>query len=405
MLDSATISPDMLQRARQISDSIVANRREIHRHPELSFQERRTAALVSSYMEKLGYTVRQVAGTGVIAEIGSVGAGALVGIRADMDALPIEEENKEDYASANGGVMHACGHDSHVACALAAAKLLAEDFANNKLSGRIRFLFQPAEETVNEANKSGATLLVESGALSEMRALIALHVLPELTTGMIGVRDGALLAACDCFTVNIIGKGGHGSRPENGVDPVVLSAHVVQALQSVISRRKSAVLPAVLTIGGIRSSSYAPNVIPDRVELTATVRYLDRSLHTIMEEEVRRAVSIVESLGGRVELDYKHETPALCNDAGVTQVVREAAQALLGATALYEVPCDMGADDFSYYTEHLPCSYFVLGAKIEGSPRQLHSSTFDINEDALPIGAAMLAETAKRLLVATTEKS
>lgn len=404
MSNPATISPDMLQRARQISDSIVANRRDIHKHPELSFQESRTAALISSYMEKLGYTLRQVAGTGVVAEIGSAGSGPLVGIRADMDALPIEEENQQDYASANSGVMHACGHDSHVACALGAARLLSEDFVNNKLAGRIRFLFQPAEETVNEANKSGATLLVESGAISEMRALIALHVLPELTTGMIGVREGVLLAACDCFTVNIIGKGGHGSRPENGIDPVVLSAQVVQALQSVISRRKSAVLPAVLTIGGIRSSSYASNVIPDRVELTATVRYFDRTLHTIMEEEVRQAVSVVESLGGRVELDYKHETPALCNDAAVTQVVREAALALLGANALYEVPRDMGADDFSYYTEHLPCSYFVLGAKIEGSPRQLHSSTFDINEDALPIGAAMLAETAKRLLVGTPVK-
>ena len=400
MPKSATMSSDMLQRARNIAAAIIGHRREIHKHPELSFQESRTAELVYEHLQELGYTVSRVAGTGVVAEIGSASDGALVGIRADMDALPIEEENCEDYASATPGVMHACGHDSHVACSLAAATLLAEDFARGELGGRVRFLFQPAEETVNESNKSGAMLLVESKVLEDMRALVALHVLPELDTGVIGVRDGALLAACDCFTATIIGVGGHGSRPENGIDPVVLSAHAVQALQSVVSRRKSAVLPAVLTIGGIRSSSYAPNVIPDRVELTATVRYFDKSLHAILEEEVRRALSVVTSLGGRVELDYKHETPALLNDPVVTNCVREAAAALLGPDALYEVPCDMGADDFSYYTHHVPCSYFVLGAKIKDSPRQLHSSTFDIDEDALPIGAAMLAESAKRLLVA-----
>ncbi len=253
--ESTIHSRDILSDARNLKESLISMRRHIHRHPELSFLENQTAEYVVSKLSPLGFRIQKnVGNTGVIAEIGE-GASA-VGIRADMDALPIQEDNLQDYCSQNTGVMHACGHDAHTAAALGAAMLLSERQRKGTLQGRYRFIFQPAEEMVNDDGLSGASLMMQEGCLDELRALVGIHVHPGMPTGILGFRDGTFLAACDSFKIVVKGKGGHGAYPEDTVDPVVLACNLVQALQTIISRRKSALSPAVLTIGGIRSNTF-----------------------------------------------------------------------------------------------------------------------------------------------------
>lgn len=393
MTASASDKNHTLQRALALRGKIVELRRRIHCHPELSFQENETAALVAATMKDLGYKVKTgTGGTGVVAEIGE---GRTVILRADMDALPITEENSNPYSSKNNGVMHACGHDAHTACALGAAMLLAESPPS---SGCVRFLFQPAEETVNEDGKSGAMLMIEAGATDNAEAVFALHVDPRIATGNIAVRDGALLAACDSFDAKIKGVGTHGAYPQLGIDAIVLASQVVQTLQTVVSRRKPALQPAVLTIGGMRSKTYAHNVIAEEVDLCGTVRYFDSSMHELMRQEIEKAFAVAEVMGGSYELRYSHDTPALLNDPQLANLARFVGKQLLGAQCVQKAGQETGGDDFTFFTNHMPGCYILLGAGIEGSPRNIHTPTFDINEDALPIGAAVLAEVASRYL-------
>ena len=393
MPETAVEALDLLARARSIQAQLVEFRRHLHANPELSFKESDTHSFVESKLSGLNCRLQKnIAGTGLIAEFGQ---GRTVIIRADMDALPILEENQESYASTRSGVMHACGHDVHMTCALGAALLLAE---NPPKSGCVRVLFQPAEEAVNDEGKGGAAKVIEAGAIKGAEAAFALHVWPGLPVGSIGVRDGALLAACETFEVKINGVGAHGARPEEGIDPVVLSAQVITALQQVISRRKSALSPAILTVGGIKSSSYAPNVIPSEVSLIGTLRYFDRDLQEVLHKEVENACRIAEVLGGSFSVNFNFDAPALVNDPELTEIVRKSAKRLLGDAAIVEVPQAMGAEDFAFISDAMQSSFFLLGTGIEGSPRTLHSPTFDINEDAIPIGAAMLVEAALNYL-------
>ncbi|HJY87317.1 MAG TPA: M20 family metallopeptidase [Candidatus Acidoferrales bacterium] len=384
---------DTLRRARALQPKLVKLRRQIHAHPELSFKERDTARLITNTLFELGYEVRLgVGGTGVIGEIGE---GRTIVVRADMDALPINEANDCAYASRNEGVMHACGHDVHVTCALGAAMLIAETAPKN---GRVRFLFQPAEETVNEDGKSGAVLVMESGATHEAEAVIALHVDPRLPVGKIAVREGAVLAACDSIDITVRGVGSHGAFPELGVDAVVLASNVVQSLQTVVSRRKSALSPVVLTIGGIKSNTFRPNILAEEVELTGTLRYFDAYLSEVLPAEVRKACSVAEALGGSHQLRYNQDNPALVNDPQLTNLIRFVGKQILGQANVLEGTREMGAEDFSFYSRVLPSCFFFLGSAIKGSPRKLHTPTFDIDEAAQPIGAAMLAEAALHYL-------
>jgi amidohydrolase len=384
---------NLLNAAKELQPKLVTMRRHIHKHPELSFCESKTGAYVAETLKSLGFTVREnVGGTGVVGEIGS---GRTVIIRADMDGLPIQEANETPYRSANAGVMHACGHDAHTACGLGAAMLIAKNRPEN---GRVRFMFQPAEESVNADGKSGATLMIENGVTEGAEGVFALHVDPRMEMGFIGVKEGPLLAACDTFEINIKGVGTHGAYPHTGVDAIVLAAHVVQSLQTVISRRKSALDPAILTIGGIRSKTYASNIVAGEVQMTGTVRHFDPKVSQLIETEIGNACRIVESLGGSFDLEYRRDTPPLINDAKLVNIVRTLGKEILGESRVLQQGMETGGDDFSFLSDHMPGCYFILGVKIEGEQRMLHSPDFDINEEALPIGAALLAESALRYL-------
>jgi amidohydrolase len=381
-----------------LSSKIVEMRRHIHAHPDLSFAEHATANYVADRLTELGYTPRLLAGgTAVVAELGDI-AGATIALRADMDALPIEENTNASYSSRKKGVMHACGHDAHTSCLLGAAQLLSERNAKTPLKGRVRFLFQPAEEGTNKEGKSGASLMIEAGALSGVSAAVALHTYTELEPGKLMVRSGPLLAACDTFKLTIKGVGAHGAMPELGVDAIVLASHVVQAVQTIASRRKSALEPAVITIGGIKSATYRPNIVAEEVEIIGTARYFNPALVDLIKPELERCASLAQAMGGSFALEYTRENPVLNNDERVTQRVGAAIERLLGGQAAVEGTMLLGAEDFAFISDAVPSCFVFLGAEVKGDRRKFHTAQFDIDESALPIGAAVLAEAALELL-------
>lgn len=396
---SSTETPDILKAAELEKPNIVEWRRAIHKHPELSFAETATSRFVADQLFKLGYSVRTgIAGTGITADIGS--GGKMVIIRADLDALPIQEEPGSKYCSENDGVMHACGHDAHTACALGAASLIAKAHQSGALrEGRVRILFQPAEEMVNADGKSGAAMMIEEHALQGADAMIALHVFPDFPVGQVSIKDGQFLAACDTFDITINGSQSHGAYPQEGVDAIVLSSQVVQAIQTIISRRKSALDPAVMSLGGIRSGTYRHNIIADEVTLTGTARYFDAALHQQLKDELHRACTIATTLGGSFTLKYVQDNPPVINDTKLTDIVRESAVRLLGSKNVLPATLQMGADDFGFFSAAIPSCYFFLGAEIAGDRRKLHTPTFDIDENALPIGTAILASSAMQFLL------
>lgn len=388
-----------VERAKAIREKLVEMRRHIHSDPELSFQESKTGSFAATVLRNTGFSVREnVGGTGVIADLSSPGAqGPIVAIRADMDALPIQEDNPNAYCSKNAGVMHACGHDAHTACALGAAQILSDMVAAGEVKGRFRMILQPAEETVNSDGISGATLMMNNGCLDDVSALVGTHVFPEIPVGMLGFRSGTFLAACDSFDIRIIGKGGHGAQPENTVDAIVLAAEMVQHLQTIISRRKSALEPAVLTIGGIRSKTYRANIIAEEVELTGTIRYFGEQMSEFFKNEILKLGEMLKVQGAKMELQYRTENPPLVNDEKLNEKLRALAMDMIGKDKIVDVPMELGAEDFSFYTNKVPSLFIVVGAAIEGDHRELHSPRFDINEDALVYGTAIMAASAVHL--------
>jgi amidohydrolase len=382
--------------ANSLQKELVSIRRTIHEYPELSFQEKKTSEFIANTLKKIGYQVTtNIAVTGITAEIGN---GNTVGIRADMDALPIQEENPFDFASKNKNVMHACGHDAHMACALGAAFIIQKLHAQGKLNGKIRFIFQPSEESINEDGKSGARLMLEEGAVNDLKALFSLHVFPSLKSGTVAIKKEVLLAACDSFEIVIKGKGSHGAFPETGIDPIVLAANIIQSIQTIVSRRKSALDPLIITIGGIRSKTFVPNVIAEAVELTGTVRYFNKDMHKFALDHITKACNIAAVLGGSFDIKYVHEIPALYNNPDITNLVESVAIELLGKQNVLNIDPQLGGDDFSYFSQKIPSCYFILGVGNGDCSKKLHTANFDIDENALPIGAAILAESAIRFL-------
>lgn len=383
----------MLKQAHAISEELIEWRRDFHMHPEIGFELHRTSKIVADELEKMGYRVKRGVGkTGVVAEIGE--GGKVIAIRADMDALPILEQNEFEYASRNPGAMHACGHDSHTAMALGAALLLSKE----KLPGRVRFLFQPCEETTDDEGKSGAQRMSAEGAMDGVDYVIAQHVDPTSPVGTVGINAGPSSGGVDSWYAEIKGIGGHGAHPDKTIDPFFLLAHVILALNGIVSRRIHPFEPAVVSIGSI-SGGFTENVIPESVKLSGTLRFTDEAVHRQIHAEMKRAFEITRALGGDYELRYEIGGPPMINDMLVSGVIESTGKDLLGAASVHEIHKTLGAEDFGEFMKHAPGAMFTLGTQKEGHEEYLlHHPKFDLDERALPIGTAMLVETAKRFL-------
>lgn len=382
----------MIKRAMQIAPNIVEWRREFHMYPELGFEEHKTAAKVAQVLTQLGYRVRTGVGrTGVVGEKG-IGK-PIIAIRADMDALPIQEENQVPYVSQIPGKMHACGHDAHTAIVLGVAMLLA----NEKLPGTLRLIFQPAEEVSDEENKSGAPRMIEDGVMDGVDAILALHVDAHTPVGNIRIGSGPSSGGVDNFFATIIGKGGHGARPYETIDPIWIAAHVIFALNGIISRRVDPFAPAVVSIGSIHGGE-AENVIPNQVTLSGTIRYMDKDVQRQIHAEVEKAFSITRLFGGDYRLKFQISDPPMINDAQVVHFIEEVASDILGKDHVLPPKRALGAEDFGRFSELAPGAMFGLGCMIEGDERSHHNPRFDIDERCLPVGASILAEAAVRFL-------
>ncbi len=389
-----TTAVPMLERAREIQDNLVAWRRDFHMHPELSFQELRTARLVADTLRDMGIEVETGVGkTGVVARIGE--GHPAIGIRGDMDALPLQEMNGVTYKSLTPGVMHACGHDAHTAILLGVARLLNN--MEDRPPGEIRLLFQPSEEDEDTEGKSGAVRMIEDGALEDLDAVIALHVNSNIPSGQIRIASGPNSASVDSFNATIIGEGCHGAYPHQGIDPIFILAQVINAIHGIRARRINPVRPAVISIGAVHAGS-ANNVIPDEVQLNGTIRSYDDETREQLWKELEQAFSVARALGGDYKLEIIKSYPSQFNDPVVAQLIREVGVEMLGEEGLYPDEPGMGAEDFSYMTRKAPGAMFGLGAKFDAVNRPHHSPIFDLDESSFSIGAAILAESATRLL-------
>jgi amidohydrolase len=383
----------MIKQAHAISEELIEWRRDFHQHPETGFDVHRTAGIVADELEKMGYRVRRGVGkTGVVAEIGE--GGKVVAIRADMDALPIFEQNETEYVSQNEGKMHACGHDSHTAMALGAARILTKE----KFNGRVRFLFQPCEETADEEGLSGAQRMYAEGAVDGVDYVIAQHVDPTSPVGTIAINEGPSGGGVDSFTAVIKGKGGHGAYPHKSADPFVMLAHVIMGINAIISRRLDPFEPAVISIGAV-NGGFTENVIPDQVEMKGTIRFTSLETQKILREEVTRVFETVKILGGEYELTFLFGGLPLINDKQVADMIEQVGKDLLGMDKVHPLEKTLGAEDFPEFLRDAPGAMYTLGTRIEGREvYELHHPKFDLDERALPVGTAVLAETALRFL-------
>lgn len=383
----------MLKQAHAISEEIIEWRRDFHMHPELGFEVQRTAGIVAAELEKLGYRVRTGVGkTGVVADIGE--GGKMIAIRADMDALPLQELNEVEFKSKIDGRMHACGHDSHTAMALGAAQILAKE----KFEGRIRFLFQPSEEAADEKGKSGAMRMVEDGAMDGVDYVIAQHIDPMEPVGTISIEAGAASGGVDSWFAVIEGKGGHGAYPQATIDPFYLLAHVIFALNAIPSRRLDPFAPAVISIGSI-NGGFTENVIPQNLKITGTLRYTDAAVQKQIHTEITRAFETAKALGGNYQLKFEIGSLPMINDEMVSAEIEKVGAELIGRENLTPSVKTLGAEDFGSFMEKAPGAMFTLGVRKKGHEDfLLHHPQFDLDESALPIGTAMLVESALRLL-------
>jgi amidohydrolase len=384
----------MLEKAKALQETLVRLRRTIHMNPELGFEEFKTSALVADTLGDLGIEYQTGVGkTGVVARLGN-GEGPTIAIRADMDALPILEANDVEYKSQTPGKMHACGHDAHTTMLLGAAMLLKDE----EINGEIRLLFQPSEERADAEGVNGAPRMIEDGALEGVDAVIALHVSSMLDTGKIGYRAGQMLANQDRIKARIIGKGGHGAAPHTCLDPIYMMGPILSALHGIVSRRVKPIEPAVVTAGVIKGGTVA-NVIPNDVELDMTLRSMSSDVRKQLIEEVDRCLAIARALGGDYVMEVEPGCPSLVNDATVTEWIRATAGDIVGPENVIEREPGMGFEDFAYMTQAAPGAMFNLGTKVpNGPPRFAHHPEFDIDESAMPIGAAVLAQTALRFI-------
>ncbi len=380
----------LLDEARAMLPWMVDIRRDLHRHPELGLEEHRTSARVCALLDELGIAHRAgLAGTGVVGLIPGREDRAAVALRADLDALPLQDAKQTPYRSEVAGKMHACGHDVHTTILLGAARLLAA--RREELAGPVKLIFQPAEETVG-----GAKLLIEEGVLEEppVAAIFGLHVDPELEVGTFGLRYGQRNASSDDLKLTVHGRSAHAAYPAGGVDAIVVAAQVVSAVQSVVSRNVDARESAVITFGTVNGGTQA-NIVASRVELVGTVRCLDPRIREIVLRRVRQtAEGVAAGLGARAEVEIRPSYEALVNDDAMVDVVRRSAAALVGEQGVVVIDRpNMGVEDFAFYLAKVPGAFFSLGVRneAEGIVHPIHHELFDVDESSLALGAAIQA--------------
>lgn len=377
--------------AKEIKSEIIGVRHSIHSNPELSFQEENTAILVENYLQNLGLETHRISGTGVWAMInGELGEGKTIALRADLDALPIQELSDKSYASKNAGVMHACGHDVHASSLLGAAKILCS--LKSEFKGSIKLVFQPGEEKL----PGGASLLIKEGILNNPKvdAIIGQHVMPFINTGNVGFRKGLYMASTDEIYITINGKGGHGAMPHLCVDPVATAAQVIVSLQQIVSRKAKPILPTVLSFGKINSNGGATNVIPNSVSFEGTLRTLDEQWRAEVKDLIKTLVkSTAEAFGATADVRIENGYPYLKNDESLTSKLWGFANQYMGEEHVEELDIWMAAEDFAYYSQEVPACFYRLGTRNEqkGITSAVHTNTFDIDEDAIEDGCGLMA--------------
>ena len=380
-----------------VLESTIQNRRHLHAHPELSFQEHKTVAFVATKLDELGIAYKPMANTGLVALItGDKPSDHVVALRADMDALPIQEANEVAYKSTHAGVMHACGHDAHTASLLGTAAILQQLKA--EFGGTIKLIFQPAEELL----PGGANQMIKEGVLENPKpqAVLGQHVMPFIETGKVGFRSGKYMASTDELYVTVNGKGGHAAQPQQNIDPVMITAQILVSLQQIVSRTANPNTPSVLSFGKVQANG-ATNVIPNEVKLEGTFRTMDEAwraeAHTRMK---KMAEGIAESMGGTCEFEIKKGYPFLVNEEKLTAQAKQYAQEYLGKENVLDLDIWMAAEDFAYYSQVTDACFYRLGTRNEakGITSSVHTPTFDIDENAFAISTGLMAYIALKRL-------
>lgn len=390
------------ERIHEMADShhryITGVRRHLHMHPELSFHEYNTSAFIAEQLQQADIAYRdKVAGTGLVAMIeGKNPSSKTVALRADMDALPINELNKTDYVSQNPGVMHACGHDAHSACLLGAALILKE--LSHAFEGSVKLIFQPGEEKL----PGGASMMIAEGVLENPApaSVIGQHVMPLIPAGKTGFRSGRYMASTDELYLRVKGKGGHGAMPHLNIDPVLITAHLITAMQQIVSRVSNPTMPSVLSFGKVIANG-ATNVIPDEVYIEGTFRTLDEKWRLQAHDQMlEMAHGLVTSMGGKLEFEIRKGYPALYNNEELTLLLKEDAEIYLGKENVLDLDIWMAAEDFAFYSQKTKACFYRLGTGNEskGITSSVHTPTFDIDETSLSVGSGMMAWLALREL-------
>jgi amidohydrolase len=384
------IKEQIQELSQKIFNDVVANRRHLHTNPELSFHEQKTSAFVAGKLEELGLTYEKMADTGLVALIkGDLPSDKVVALRADMDALPITEANDVPYKSQNVGVMHACGHDAHTSSLLGTAKILTE--LKSQFAGTVKLIFQPAEEKL----PGGASLMIKEGVLENPKpqAVLGQHVMPLIEAGKVGFRAGKYMASTDELYVTVKGKGGHGAQPQQNVDPVIITAHILTALQQVVSRFADPKSPSVLSFGKVIANG-ATNVIPNEVYLEGTFRTMDEAWRGEAHKRMKKmAEGIAESMGGSCDFNIMRGYPFLINEEVLTNATRGHAEDYLGKENVLDLDIWMAAEDFAYYSQVADSCFYRLGTRNEarGITSSVHTPTFDVEEDAFKISTGLMA--------------
>lgn len=395
MISKDELIKKVKEESKLTGDKIISIRRQIHKNPEVSGNEVKTSALVKAVLEEAGYDVKaNVAGHGVVGllrgPMGKVDTGRTIAIRADMDALRLEDKKDCDYASTVDGVMHGCGHDVHTACGLGAALVLSK--LKEHLKGDVKFIFQPSEESP----EGGASFMIDEGVLEDPKvdAIIALHCFPELEVGVAGHRPGPMTASFDMFTIKVKGKSGHASRPHQSVDAIHVSAMVINALHHIVSRRMDPMHPAVITVGTIEGGT-AENVIADEVTMRGNIRALDENIRRYIPMHLEEMLSgITSSMGASFEFHFEEGCPSVVNDKEIDSFMADCQRDLFGEESVrYLEQPSMGGEDFAFFTERVPGALIRLGTRNveKGVVKFLHNSRFDVDEDCLYNGVSLLS--------------